>query len=140
MVDLDRFKEINDTYGHQAGDEVLRVTATRLLGAVRKVDTVARLGGDEFVVLLPDLADPQSAVRIAATLVDNLAVPIPFEGHKIPVSTSVGVCADAADKLDADDFLRNADVALYRAKESGRNCLQIFAVGLDESLQEQERE
>ena len=140
MVDLDRFKEINDTYGHQAGDEVLRVTAIRLLGVVRKVDTVARLGGDEFVVLLPDLADPQSGVRIAATIVEKLAVPIPFEGREIPVSTSVGVCAAAADKFDVDDFLRNADAALYRAKESGRNCLQIFAAGLDESLQEQEWE
>ena len=140
MVDLDRFKEINDTYGHQAGDEVLRVTAIRLLGVVRKVDTVARLGGDEFVVLLPDLADPQSGVRIAATIVEKLAVPIPFEGREIPVSASVGVCAAAADKLDADDFLRNADAALYRAKESGRHCLQIFAAGLDESLREKERE
>jgi diguanylate cyclase (GGDEF)-like protein len=140
MVDLDRFKEINDTYGHQAGDEVLRVTAIRLLGVVRKVDTVARLGGDEFVVLLPDLADPQAAERIAATIVESLAVPIPFEGREIPVSTSVGVCAAAADKFDGDAFLRNADAALYRAKDSGRNCLQVFAAGLDESHREKERE
>jgi diguanylate cyclase (GGDEF)-like protein len=140
MVDLDRFKEINDTYGHQAGDEVLRVTATRLLGVVRKVDTVARLGGDEFVVLLPDLVDPQSAERIAATIVEKLAVPIPFEGREMPVSTSVGVCAAAADKFDVDAFLRNADAALYRAKERGRNCFQVFAAGLDESLREKELE
>jgi diguanylate cyclase (GGDEF)-like protein len=140
MVDLDRFKEINDTYGHQAGDEVLRVTATRLLGVVRKVDTVARLGGDEFVVLLPDLADPQSAERIAATIVEKLAVPIPFEGREMPVSTSVGVCAAAADKFDVDAFLRNADAALYRAKERGRNCFQVFAAGLDKSLREKELE
>ena len=140
MVDLDRFKEINDTYGHQAGDEVLRVTATRLLGVVRKVDTVARLGGDEFVVLLPDLADPQSAERIAATIVEKLAVPIPFEGREMPVSTSVGVCAAAADKFDVDAFLRNADAALYRAKERGRNCFQVFAAGLDKSLREMELE
>jgi diguanylate cyclase (GGDEF)-like protein len=138
MVDLDRFKKINDTYGHQAGDEVLRVTATRLLGVVRKVDTVARLGGDEFVVLLPDLADPQAAERIAATIVESLAVPIPFEGREIPVSTSVGVCAAAADKFDGDAFLRNADAALYRAKERGRNCLQVFAVEQDASLRENE--
>ncbi|MGO9776595.1 MAG: diguanylate cyclase domain-containing protein [Terracidiphilus sp.] len=140
MVDLDRFKGINDTYGHQAGDDVLRVTATRLLGVVRKVDTVARLGGDEFVVLLPDLADPQSAVKIAATIVETLAVPIPFEGLEIPVSTSVGVCAAAADKFDVDAFMRNADAALYRAKDSGRNCLQVFAVEQDESLLEKELE
>jgi diguanylate cyclase (GGDEF)-like protein len=138
MVDLDRFKEINDTYGHQAGDEVLRVMATRLLGIVRKVDTVARLGGDEFVVLLPDLDDPQSGVRIATTIVERLAIPIPFEGLEIPVSASVGVCAASADRFDVDAFLRNADAALYRAKEHGRNCLQVFPVEPDASLRENE--
>jgi diguanylate cyclase (GGDEF)-like protein len=140
MVDLDRFKEINDTYGHQAGDEVLRVMATRLLGVVRRVDTVARMGGDEFVVLLPDLADPHSAERIAATIVEKLAIPIPFEGREIPVSVSVGVCAAAADMFDVDAFLRNADAALYRAKEHGRNCLQVFAVDQDASLRDNELE
>jgi diguanylate cyclase (GGDEF)-like protein len=81
MVDLDKFKEINDTYGHQAGDEVLRVTANRLLQAVRREDTVARLGGDEFVVLLQDLSDLHVAERVAATIVEAVAVPIPIDGR-----------------------------------------------------------
>jgi diguanylate cyclase (GGDEF)-like protein len=126
MVDLDRFKEINDTFGHQAGDKVLRVTADRLLEAVRKSDTVARMGGDEFVVLLPDLRDPQFAERIAANIVETLAVPITYESYEMPVSVSVGVCSSEAGKLDADTLLKNVDAALYRAKAHGRNCFVAF--------------
>jgi diguanylate cyclase (GGDEF)-like protein len=125
MVDLDKFKETNDTFGHQAGDEVLRVTANRLLDAVRKSDTVARLGGDEFVVLLPDLRNPQMAERVAANIVKTLAIPISFEGREMPVSVSVGVCSSSAGELDADTLLKNADAALYRAKEQGRNCYVV---------------
>ncbi len=126
MLDLDRFKEINDTYGHQAGDEVLRVTANRVLQAVRKADTVARLGGDEFVVLLPDLADPKVADKIADNIVRILAHPIPFEERELSASVSVGVCAIAAGELDADALFRNADAALYHAKASGRNRFELF--------------
>jgi len=127
MVDLDRFKEVNDTYGHQAGDEVLRVAAKRLLLTVRKEDTVARLGGDEFVVLLPDLIDPPAAEAVAEKIMETFAAPIPVDGLEVPVSVSVGVCAAAAESIDADALLRNADAALYRAKERGRNCFQVFA-------------
>jgi diguanylate cyclase (GGDEF)-like protein len=131
MVDLDRFKEINDTYGHPAGDEVLRVTANRLLEVVRGEDTVARLGGDEFVVLLQDLSDLHAAESIAAKIVEVLAVAIPFDERQIPISASVGVCALAAEEIDAHDLLKNADAALYRAKESGRNRFQVFAREFD---------
>ena len=127
MVDLDRFKEVNDTYGHQAGDEVLRVAAKRLLLTVRKEDTVARLGGDEFVVLLPDLIDPRAADAVAAKIVETLAVPVSVHGLEVPVSVSVGVCSAGAEDIDADALMRNADAALYRAKERGRNCFQVFA-------------
>jgi diguanylate cyclase (GGDEF)-like protein len=126
MVDLDKFKEVNDTYGHPAGDEVLRVTANRLLRAVRKADTVARLGGDEFVVLLQDLTELEAAERIAALIVDSLAAPIPIEGFEVSVSVSVGVCAVAAEAIAAIDILKNADAALYDAKASGRNRFQIY--------------
>jgi diguanylate cyclase (GGDEF)-like protein len=129
MVDLDRFKEINDTFGHQAGDEVLRITAHRLQQNVRKEDTVARLGGDEFVVLLPDLSDLKTSEAVASKLVKNLAIPIPIDGQEVPVSISVGICASATQELNADTFLRNADSALYHAKESGRNCYQSFTPG-----------
>jgi len=127
MVDLDSFKEINDSFGHPVGDEVLRVTANRLLRCVRKEDTVARLGGDEFVVLLPDLANPQLADAIAAKIVKSLAIPIPIEGCEVPVSGSVGVCAAFSDDLDSEALLRNADAALYRAKAKGRGCFETCA-------------
>jgi len=126
MVDLDKFKDVNDTFGHQAGDEVLRVTANRILRAVRKADTVARLGGDEFVVLLPELTDLQALEKIAANIVESLAVPISFAGREMPVTVSVGVCPSGAEELDADTLLRNADSALYQAKASGRNRFQLF--------------
>jgi diguanylate cyclase (GGDEF)-like protein len=126
MVDLDRFKEINDTFGHLAGDEVLRVSADRLLEAMRKSDTVARIGGDEFVVLLPNLRDPQFAQRIAAAIVESLAVPISFEDREMPVTVSVGVCSFSAGCMDADALLKHADAALYRAKEQGRNRFVVF--------------
>jgi diguanylate cyclase (GGDEF)-like protein len=127
MVDLDRFKEVNDKYGHHAGDEVLRVASKLLLLTVRKEDTVARLGGDEFVVLLPDLIDPRAADAVAAKIVETLAVPVSVHGLEVPVSVSVGVCSAGAEDIDADALMRNADAALYRAKERGRNCFQVFA-------------
>ncbi len=126
MVDVDHFKEINDTYGHETGDEVLRVTAERLQGAVRREDTVARLGGDEFVVLLPDLSDADAAERIAAILVGTLAAPIPVGERSVPVSASIGACTVGDIELDADALLRNADVALYEAKAGGRNRFALY--------------
>jgi diguanylate cyclase (GGDEF)-like protein len=128
MVDVDRFKQTNDTYGHQVGDEVLRMTANRLLQAVRKSDTVARWGGDEFIVLLPDIKNPQVAEEIAANIVQTLAVPIQYAGDEVPVSVSVGVCSAFATEIDADILLRNADAALYRAKAHGRNCFQVMTL------------
>ncbi len=127
MVDIDRFKQTNDTYGHQAGDEVLRVVAQRLLQAVRKSDTVARMGGDEFVVLLSDLRKPRMAEEIAANIVETLDGAVIFAGSEVPVSVSVGVCTAFAADLDVDFLLRNADAALYQAKAHGRNCYQVFS-------------
>lgn len=133
MVDIDNFKEINDTFGHQAGDEVLRVTAGRLMQAVRISDTVARMGGDEFVVLLIDLHDPQMAERIAAKIVKSLAEPVPFAGREIPVSVSVGVGTSDAGELDEEALLKCADDALYQAKANGRNCFYVFTPSLHRS-------
>jgi diguanylate cyclase (GGDEF)-like protein len=126
MLDIDKFKLINDTFGHHAGDEVLRVTAERIVQAVRKTDTVARMGGDEFVVLLTDLTDQRAAENIAAKVVAALAVPVPLADSKLPVSVSVGVCSASAGELDADVLLRNVDAALYRAKAKGRNCFEVY--------------
>jgi diguanylate cyclase (GGDEF)-like protein len=130
MLDIDRFKDINDTRGHQAGDEVLRVTAERIVEAVRKSDTVARMGGDEFVVLLPDLIDPRAAESIAAKLVTVLSAPVPFANRELAVSVSIGVCTASPGELDPDVLLRNADAALYLAKAQGRNCFEVFFIGM----------
>ena len=126
MLDLDNFKEINDTFGHRAGDEVLRVTALRLLDAVRKSDTVARMGGDEFIALLHDLSDPQAVEKFAASIVQALSVPVPFEGRVVQVSASIGVCSASAGQLQGEALLKCADAALYHAKASGRNCFHVF--------------
>jgi len=126
MVDLDDFKQTNDKYGHPAGDEVLRVTAARLVNAVRVSDTVARIGGDEFLVLLSDLNDPLMAENIAAKIVKSLAVPVLFSGHEVPVTVSVGVCALEEEELDQAILLKRADEALYQAKTKGRNCYVVF--------------
>jgi diguanylate cyclase (GGDEF)-like protein len=125
MIDVDKFKNINDTFGHHCGDEVLRVTASRLAQVVRKTDTVARMGGDEFVVLLPDLDDPPMVEGVAAKIVKSLAEPIPFAGREVPVSVSVGVCTSAVGGLDDESLLKCADDALYRAKAKGRNCFHV---------------
>jgi diguanylate cyclase (GGDEF)-like protein len=131
MLDIDNFKEINDRLGHQAGDEVLRVTAKRIVEAVRKSDTVARMGGDEFVVLLPDLGDPQGVESLAAKMVAALSVPVALAGREARISVSIGVCTAAGDRLDADALLTCVDAAMYQAKARGRNCFQVFTPGMD---------
>jgi diguanylate cyclase (GGDEF)-like protein len=140
MVDVDKFKEINDTYGHQAGDEVLRETAQRLLEAVRASDTVVRMGGDEFVVLLPEIRNSLAAELVADTVVSSLSIPVRFVGIEIPVSVSVGIGTAFAGEMDAEALLQHADDALYLAKDRGRHCFQVFTAGLDESLGEKKRE
>lgn len=131
MLDLDEFKQINDLYGHPAGDEVLRVTAARLVNAVRKSDTVARIGGDEFVVLLPDLNDLRTAESVAAKIVESLGVPVLFSGREVPITVSVGVCALKTEDLDQAMLLKRSDEALYQAKAKGRNCYVVFMPDLE---------
>jgi diguanylate cyclase (GGDEF)-like protein len=118
FLDVDRFKAVNDTFGHGTGDAVLVGVARTLTNAVRASDTVARLGGDEFVVLCEDLRDTDEAVELARRIVDDLAAPMAACGHVLSVSASVGIAVDA-DGTDADNFLMRADHAMYVAKRRG---------------------
>jgi diguanylate cyclase (GGDEF)-like protein len=126
MLDLDHFKQLNDTQGHHAGDQLLCIVAHRIRASVRKGDTVARMGGDEFVVLLHDLGDESMAEAIGAKLVANVAVPAEIGKATITVSASVGVCTYPAGGADGDAMLRNADEAMYRAKARGRNSSCVY--------------
>ncbi|MDZ4825844.1 MAG: diguanylate cyclase, partial [Actinomycetota bacterium] len=125
FVDLDRFKLVNDTFGHLEGDVVLREVAERIKATVRPSDLPARLGGDEFVVCAPALRDPADAVQIAERLVEALQVPIASDGQTIVIGASVGI-AFARDDSDPDQLLRDSDHAVYRAKERGRGRVEVF--------------
>jgi diguanylate cyclase (GGDEF)-like protein len=126
MVDLDRFKEVNDSLGHLAGDQLLCWVAERLITLERKTDTVARIGGDEFIVLLEDLHSPEEAEPIALKIVSCLSAPFDPGNHQISISVSVGVCTYPNNDIHADDLLQNADAAMYQAKAQGRNGFSIF--------------
>jgi diguanylate cyclase (GGDEF)-like protein len=126
MLDLDKFKDINDYFGHSAGDQVLRVTAQRIRATIRKTDSVARMGGDEFIVLLNDLADAGQAEQIAAKIVAVLSEPVKVGKFQVPLSVSVGVCTLEDEEVDAEVLIRRVDAAMYRAKARGRGCFQVF--------------
>jgi|CZKL01.1.fsa_nt_gi diguanylate cyclase (GGDEF)-like protein len=125
MVDLDGFKEVNDTLGHHAGDMVLCEVATRLRRSVRETDTVARLGGDEFIVLLPDLHLAIEAESIAVKIVSAISQPIHVENTTVLISGSIGVCTSPEETSDAENLLRCVDAAMYQAKAAGKNRYQV---------------
>jgi diguanylate cyclase (GGDEF)-like protein len=126
-VDLDRFKAVNDSHGHDAGDQLLVEAATRLVAAVRAGDTVARLGGDEFAVLCEDLPERQTVFDIADRIVDALSRPFTMEGGGVAVvSASVGIAVPDGPEASGEDLLRDADAAMYRAKEAGRDRWEVF--------------
>jgi len=127
FIDLDRFKVINDTLGHEFGDRLLREAAQRLVGAVRASDTVGRLGGDEFVVLLEEISDPLGIAAVAQKLIGAIAQGFVLAGKEYHVSASIGVSTYPDDARDAQELLKYADIAMYRAKEQGRNTFQFYA-------------
>ncbi len=127
FLDLDHFKEVNDTLGHQAGDELLRETARRLRDATRSLDMVARVGGDEFVALLADIKEPANAAMVAQKILDSLARPMMIEGRSILVTPSIGIAIYPEHAGDPDTLLRLADEAMYQAKTRGRNGYQLFS-------------
>ncbi len=127
FVDLDRFKNVNDTLGHDAGDRLLKAVAGRFRAHVRASDMVARLGGDEFVVLMDDVREIQEAAALAQKLVTVLAEPFTVDGHDLYVTASVGVAVAPEDGLDPASLLKHADIAMYRAKSQGKNNFQFFS-------------
>lgn len=126
FVDLDRFKLVNDSWGHPFGDALLTEVGRRLVGAVRAGDTVARLGGDEFAVLLPSMKRPHAAARVAQKILEALARPVQLEGRTVPLTGSVGISVFPADGDSMETLLQNADAAMYRAKDLGRGGFQFY--------------
>ena len=126
-LDLDQFKRVNDTLGHEAGDDLLREVARRLADCVRREDTVARPGGDEFTVLLYDIRNPGDAGTVAEKILERLRAPITLSGHQLVVTTSIGITIVPTDSVHPNVLTKNADLAMYRAKERGRNNYQFYA-------------
>jgi len=139
VLDLDRFKEINDTFGHGVGDEVLKTVAARLKSAVRAEDMVARLGGDEFVVLQVGMNQPDGATFLATRLLKLLAEPCEINGLQLLCAASIGVAISPTDAEDWEGLLTRADIALYRAKEEGRSNASFFETGMDAIFRERRR-
>ncbi|WP_020654209.1 putative bifunctional diguanylate cyclase/phosphodiesterase [Massilia niastensis] len=130
FLDLDNFKAVNDTLGHDTGDELLRVVARRLTESVRSSDTVARLGGDEFAIILENVADGAVADRVARTCIDALAQVVRIDGNDIYVSASVGISSCPTDAVDVPTLLKFADTAMYEAKGAGKNTYRVFHSGM----------
>jgi len=126
FIDLDRFKTINDTLGHDYGDELIRQVAIRIRQAIRESDIVSRLGGDEFTVLLNDVNDEIHASIIAKNILARLAQPYVLQGHEVYTSASIGITISPTDGVDANTLLKNADMAMYEAKDRGRNTFRFF--------------
>ena len=119
-LDLDQFKAVNDTFGHPAGDKLLKIVADRLRGLVRETDTIARTGGDEFVIVQTPIADPAQATSLAQAIVEMMGEPFDIDGHQAVIGASVGIAIGPGDGSQSDQLLRKADLALYRAKGDGR--------------------
>jgi len=135
-VDLDRFKTINDTLGHEQGDLLLRAAAERLRSALREGDTVSRQGGDEYTVLLPHVARLDAVDAVARKLLKDLSAPFALSGREVFVSASIGISLYPADARDVDELIQHADAAMYRAKEQGRNSYQYYTPDINTAMQE----
>lgn len=126
FVDLDNFKVVNDSVGHQKGDKLLTALAERLQGCLRRADTLARLGGDEFTVLLEDVNDEHDAIRVVERIVEQLRRPFTLDNHELFVTASIGIALSSSGELAGDDILGDADVAMYRAKTTGKAHYELF--------------
>jgi len=136
FIDLDGFKLVNDTLGHDKGDDLLREAAVRISSCTRNGDTVARLGGDEFTVIMPNLHDAKDAPLVAQRILDALAKPFDLDGTESFISGSIGITIFPGDASDANNLLKNADAAMYRAKDLGKANFQFFTSDLNEEVAE----
>jgi diguanylate cyclase (GGDEF)-like protein len=134
-LDLDQFKAVNDTFGHPAGDKLLKIVADRLRGLARETDTIARMGGDEFVIVQAPIADPGDATSLAQRIISLLGEPFDIDGQQVMIGVSIGIAVGPGDGLSPDKLLRNADLALYRAKGDGRGTFRFFEPVMDLQMQ-----
>ncbi|MDO9635484.1 MAG: GGDEF domain-containing protein, partial [Thiobacillus sp.] len=134
--DLDRFKRVNDTLGHASGDQLIREVARRLRETVRADDIVARLGGDEFVVAISDVVTLSSVLQVVEKMLATVTVPYQLDGREIFCSCSIGISIYPHDGTSASHLLKNADTAMYHAKNSGRNRFQIYYAAMNPMAEE----
>ena len=125
LLDLDRFKAVNDTFGHDMGDELLKVVAERLKTCVREVDTVARMGGDEFTIILEGASSEQNILVVATRIIESIAAPFELKGHHISIGVSIGITIYPHDDHPVDELLKHADTAMYRAKQQGGSAFHL---------------
>jgi diguanylate cyclase (GGDEF)-like protein len=134
-LDLDQFKAVNDSFGHPAGDKLLKIVADRLRGLVRETDTIARMGGDEFVIVQAPVKEPAEATALAEQIIRLMSEPFDLDGHQAVIGASIGIAVGPGDGLRPDRLLRNADLALYRAKGDGRGTFCFFEPAMDLQMQ-----
>ncbi len=136
VLDLDSFKRINDTFGHHVGDDILKGVGERLRGVLRKSDTAARMGGDEFIIVLAGIQDMRSIDGFAERLRHALSKPFEVEGHSIFVTASIGIALYPENGENAESLVRHADIAMYDAKDAGRDCFRLYSGKMGESTAE----
>ncbi len=135
LLDLDHFKTVNDTLGHPAGDQLLKMVTKRLQELVRETDTVARMGGDEFAVLQVAIGQPADATALALRIIEAVSAPYTIDGQRVVIGTSVGIAVGPSDGMSPDQLIRNSDLALYRAKADGRGTYRFFGPEMDAQMQ-----
>ena len=135
-IDLDHFKAVNDTLGHAVGDEVIKQASARLWGTTRETDVLARLGGDEFALLMRPIDSAADAARVADRIIKSIGSPMSIGGQQIEIGASVGIAIGPGDGVKTDTLVKNADLALYRAKSEGRSTYHFFETGMDADLQQ----
>ena len=131
FIDLDHFKTINDSLGHDIGDQLLMTVARRISATLRESDTVARLGGDEFVIVVPGVGSPEDAARVAEKVIEHVGEPLALAGHKLHTSPSIGIGIFPTDGHNAETLMKNADIAMYYAKQHGRNAYRFFTADMN---------